>query len=105
MDFPLTDLNLTPYVSKLQREKPIYDLFAVANHEGYLGAGHYYAYTKHRLNQLWYSCDDDLVSKMKRDEDVVTAEAYILFYSKMTVNEFARQTLSEPGLWPHMIEK
>ena len=29
VDFPLNDLDLTPYVSKLQREKPIYDLFAV----------------------------------------------------------------------------
>ena len=105
MDFPLSDLNLTPYVSKLQREKPIYDLFAVANHEGFLGAGHYYAYAKHRLNQLWYSFDDDSVAKMKREDDVVSAEAYILFYSKMTVDEFARQTLSEPSLWPHMVNK
>ncbi len=81
---------MTPYVSKLQRDKPIYDLFAVANHEGYMGAGHYYAYTKHRLNQLWYSFDDVSVHKVKREEEVVTPEAYILFYSKMTVDEFAR---------------
>lgn len=105
VDFPLSDLNLTPYVSKLQREKPIYDLFAVAYHEGYLGAGHYYAYTKHRHTRLWYSFDDESVYKIKREEDVVTADAYILFYSKMTVDAFARQTLSEPGMWPHMINK
>jgi ubiquitin C-terminal hydrolase len=28
----------------------VYDLFAVVNHEGYLGGGHYYAFTKHRQN-------------------------------------------------------
>eukprot|EP00347_Sterkiella_histriomuscorum_P003013 403365930 len=102
VDFPLHNLNLTPYVSKLQREKPIYDLFAVSNHEGYLGGGHYYAFTKHRQNQLWYSFDDDIVKRIS-DEKVTSAGAYILFYSKMTVDEFARQTLSEPGLWPHIV--
>ena len=30
VNFPIKNLNLTPYVSKLQRDKPIYDLFAVA---------------------------------------------------------------------------
>ena len=48
VDFPLKNLDLTPYVSRLQRDKPVYDLFAVVNHEGYLGGGHYYAFTKHR---------------------------------------------------------
>jgi ubiquitin C-terminal hydrolase len=47
VDFPHKNLNLTPYVSKLQREMPIYDLFAVCNHEGYLSGGHYYAFAKH----------------------------------------------------------
>lgn len=30
VNFPVNNLDLTPYVSKLQREKPIYDLFAIA---------------------------------------------------------------------------
>jgi ubiquitin C-terminal hydrolase len=51
VDFPLKNLDLSLYVSKLQREKPIYDLFAVCNHEGFLGGGHYYSYTKHRHSQ------------------------------------------------------
>ena len=61
VDFRLKNLDLTPYVSKLQREKPIYDLFAVANHEGYLEGGHYYAYAKHRHSQLWYYYNDEIV--------------------------------------------
>lgn len=89
VDFPIDDLDLTPYVSKLQREKPIYDLFAVSNHDGYLGGGHYYAYTKNRQNHGWYSFNDDIVRRIST-ERVVSEGAYILFYSKMTVDEFAR---------------
>ncbi len=29
VDFPLKNLDLTPHVSRLQRDKPVYDLFAV----------------------------------------------------------------------------
>jgi ubiquitin C-terminal hydrolase len=90
VDFPLKNLDLTPYVSKLQRAKPIYDLFAVVNHEGYLGGGHYYSYTKHRMDQFWYYFNDEQVSKIKKEESVVSADAYILFYSKMSVDEFCR---------------
>lgn len=103
VDFPLKNLDLTPYVSRLQRDKPVYDLFAVVNHEGYLGGGHYYAFTKHRQNHQWYYFNDEMVNSLKREDSIVTADAYILFYSKMSVDEFCRQTLTEPGLWPHMI--
>ena len=34
IDFPLKNLDLSPYVSRLQREKPIYDLFAVTVRKG-----------------------------------------------------------------------
>ena len=44
-----------------------------------------------------------MVNSLKREDSIVTADAYILFYSKMSVDEFCRQTLTEPGLWPHMI--
>jgi ubiquitin carboxyl-terminal hydrolase 8 len=105
VDFPIKNLDLTPNVSKLQRDKPIYDLFAVCNHEGFLGGGHYYAYTKHRHNQSWYQFNDEIVTLIKKESDIVSADAYILFYSKMSVDEFCRQTLSEPGLWPHIIKE
>ena len=46
-----------------------------------------------------------MVKKITLDDNVVTREAYILFYSKMSVDEFFRQTLSEPGHWPHIVIK
>ena len=59
-------------------------------HEGFLGGGHYYARTKHRKTMLWNSFDDDIVSQCKIEEDVVSADAYILFYSKMSPDEIYR---------------
>jgi len=61
VDFPLKNLDLTPHVSRLQRDKPVYDLFAIGNHEGYLGGGHYYSFTKSRLDNNWYFFDDEMV--------------------------------------------
>jgi len=36
IEFPMNNLDLSPYVSSPQRETPMYDLFAVANHSGSL---------------------------------------------------------------------
>jgi ubiquitin carboxyl-terminal hydrolase 4/11/15 len=47
IDFPLENLDMTPFVlSKHQKEnsKLIYDCFAVSNHFGGVGGGHYTAY-------------------------------------------------------------
>lgn len=72
------------------------------NHEGFLGGGHYYTCTKHRHSKGWYEFNDEIVTRVRREEKLVSADAYILFYSKMSVDEFCRQTLTEPGLWPHI---
>jgi hypothetical protein len=44
-----------------------------------------------------------VVQPVVNEQNVITAEAYILFYSKMSVDEFCRQTLSEPSMWPHIL--
>ncbi len=46
MDFPLQGLDLTPYVLHTQSVQPMYDLYAVSNHYGSLGGGHYTAYAR-----------------------------------------------------------
>lgn len=57
----------------------MYDLYAVCNHQGVLGGGHYYAFA---LNQGQWRCyNDNHVSKM-RERDVVTPSAYLLFYRR-----------------------
>ncbi len=46
MDFPLHGLDLQPYLLTQPPVPPLYDCFAVSNHYGSLGGGHYTAYAK-----------------------------------------------------------
>ncbi|KAJ3114088.1 hypothetical protein HDU96_002583 [Phlyctochytrium bullatum] len=98
VDFPVTGLDLTDVVKgKRARRKMessqhnetehssgvdpdqkttsnneesfVYDLFAVSNHFGGLGGGHYTAYAKNPLDEQWYNFDDSHVAKV--DEDSV----------------------------------
>ena len=43
-------------------EPLLYDLFAVDNHFGGLGGGHYTAYAKNELDGKWHNYDDSRVS-------------------------------------------
>ena len=36
--------------------------------------------------------------------ELVTKNAYLLFYAKTSVDYFMRQTLSAPHLWPHLVK-
>jgi ubiquitin carboxyl-terminal hydrolase 4/11/15 len=46
-------------------EDNVYDLFAVANHFGGLGGGHYTAYALNHIDQKWYNFDDSRVSEIQ----------------------------------------
>ncbi|XP_041587548.1 inactive ubiquitin carboxyl-terminal hydrolase 50 [Vulpes lagopus] len=78
--YPLTNLDLTPYICPVFRKHPKYNLCAVVNHFGDLDGGHYTAFCKNSVTQAWYSFDDTRVSEIP-DTSVQTATAYLLFYS------------------------
>nr|XP_042701606.1 inactive ubiquitin carboxyl-terminal hydrolase 50 [Chrysemys picta bellii] len=78
--YPLSNLDLSPYIYPLFRKNPKYNLCAVVNHFGYLDGGHYTAFCKHTLSQNWYSFDDAQVSEIPQ-ASVQSAAAYLLFYS------------------------
>ncbi|ELV10629.1 inactive ubiquitin carboxyl-terminal hydrolase 50 isoform X2 [Tupaia chinensis] len=78
--YPLTNLDLTPYICPVARKHPKYSLCAVVNHFGDLDGGHYTAFCKNSVTQAWYSFDDTRVSEIP-DSSVQTATAYLLFYS------------------------
>jgi ubiquitin C-terminal hydrolase len=92
IDFPLKGLDLTERVSHwTDEEKPIYDCFAVSNHFGGLGGGHYTAYC---LNDdgSWAYYDDSRVTTNVDPKDVVSPAAYCLYYRRRDVQsgeEFA----------------
>ena len=64
IEFPQVDLDLTDRVGDKKwvadergGEKLIYDLFAVDNHYGGLGGGHYTAYAQNFVDGKWYYFD------------------------------------------------
>lgn len=64
--------------------KPVlYDLYAVTNHFGGLGGGHYTAFAKNKFDNQWYNFDDSNVSVVSNPEQaIITTAAYVLFYKK-----------------------
>lgn len=55
VDFPVEGLDLTSRVAMQEDGKsPIYDLFAVDNHYGGLGGGHYTAFAQNFVDKSWY---------------------------------------------------
>ena len=65
---------------------PVYDLYAVSNHYGGLGGGHYTAYCRMPDDGKWYTFDDSSVAEM-REESVKSPAAYVLFYRRRGMRE------------------
>ena len=81
VDFPLDGLNMRPFVlSKEQQDNSslIYDCYAVSNHYGGVGGGHYTAFGKNPLTGKWYSFNDS--SCQQTDRRIVSESAYNIFY-------------------------
>jgi ubiquitin C-terminal hydrolase len=60
-------------------DEPIYELYAVSNHFGGMGGGHYTAFAKN--GNKWYDFNDSSVSH-KSENDVCNKSAYMLFYKR-----------------------
>ena len=52
--YPYSQWDLKPHVQSQGGVYPIYDLYAVSNHMGSLGGGHYTALALNRFDDLWY---------------------------------------------------
>ncbi|KAH7289863.1 hypothetical protein KP509_30G021800 [Ceratopteris richardii] len=83
VSYPLEGLDLTDYLAATPRRQYYphgarYDLYAVCNHSGSLGYGHYTAQCKD-ADGLWYSFNDSSVSTLS-EPSIVSSSAYILFY-------------------------
>ncbi|KAI9173105.1 hypothetical protein H9P43_007236 [Blastocladiella emersonii ATCC 22665] len=59
----------------------VYELYAVTNHYGGIGGGHYTAYAHSLGDHQWYEFDDSRVSPVSAD-DVITRASYVLFYRR-----------------------
>ncbi|GAX80199.1 hypothetical protein CEUSTIGMA_g7637.t1 [Chlamydomonas eustigma] len=81
VEFPLKGLDLSRYLLRTQGVPPIYDCYAVSNHYGGMGGGHYTAYCKLPSEDKWYSFDDSHVSEVEESQ-VTGSAAYVLFYRR-----------------------
>ncbi|MBA0563990.1 hypothetical protein Golob_008949 [Gossypium lobatum] len=81
VNFPIHDLDLSKYVMSKDGQSYLYELYAISNHYGGLGGGHYTAYAKLIDENRWYHFDDSHVSAVN-ESDIKTSAAYLLFYKR-----------------------
>uniref|UniRef100_A0A3Q2E6S8 Ubiquitin carboxyl-terminal hydrolase n=1 Tax=Cyprinodon variegatus TaxID=28743 RepID=A0A3Q2E6S8_CYPVA len=82
VSFPLEGLDLQPFLAKdSSAQTTSYDLLSVICHHGTASSGHYIAYCRNDVNNLWYEFDDQSVTEVS-ESCVQNAEAYVLFYKK-----------------------
>ncbi len=96
VDFPLASFDMSRHcASRTEKDgfthnhvPAIYDLFAVTNHYGRLGAGHYTAFARSwnertGISEDWCLFDDSNVRPVPNANDaIVTPAAYVLFYRR-----------------------
>lgn len=78
--FPIEGLDISKYALN---SSGTYDLYAISNHFGSLGGGHYTAYCKNPIDEKWYNFDDSSVTSVKNPIETLTnPSAYVLFYRR-----------------------
>ena len=80
INFPIENLDMGKYICGPDKEHSKYDLFAVSQHYGGCGGGHYTAVCKN-IDGNWYSYNDSSVSSTSASS-AITSAAYVLFYRR-----------------------
>jgi ubiquitin carboxyl-terminal hydrolase 4/11/15 len=81
IDFPIDNLDMKNIMIGPDKDHSVYDLFAVSQHYGSTGFGHYTAVCKN--DGKWFSYDDSSCSETT-PESCLTSAAYVLFYRRRT---------------------
>ena len=86
VDFP-DELDMAPYCVNAELTRTKYRLFAVSNHSGGMGGGHYYTYAKGGVGSAeerkWFEYNDSSVTGPMDEKRVRTGAAYVLFYERI----------------------
>lgn len=113
VDFPVEGLDLSGKVGFPEDKSLVYDLFAVDNHYGGLGGGHYTATAQNFFDKQWYDYNgkhkswrttivkikhlhrtDSSVSRTS-GQAAVTKAAYLLFYRRRAEHPLGPKSLQE----------
>ena len=81
VEFPINNLDLKDFVIGPDKDHSKYDLYAVSQHYGSTGGGHYTALCKN--NGQWFSYNDSYCHSTS-ESDALTSAAYVLFYRRQT---------------------
>jgi len=89
VDFPFEGLDMAPYLAEyggdVEKQDTLFDLFAVTNHHGAMGFGHYTAFAARQMEipgpVRWFEFDDSSVTEVAPN-DVQTTSAYVLYYKR-----------------------
>jgi len=86
VNFPLTNLNMTKYISKEKADSNnyIYDCYAINYHTGNIDGGHYYSAVKN-LDGNWYNANDGNMSRYNDTSQLVNNDAYTIFYTRKMI--------------------
>ncbi len=80
-----------------QGDETTYELYGVCNHHGQdLQGGHYTAYCRNPTDGHWYFFDD-INTRRISESDIVTKDAYILFYQKSSLSASSSSSSSSSG--------
>ena len=82
LQFPLENLDLSPFTIGYKEQSYVYDLYGICNHSGNVFGGHYTSFIKN-ANGKWYHFDDNNVTEVDVN-NLITPKAYCLFYRKKT---------------------
>jgi len=86
VNFPINDFDIAEFVSGPHDHTLKYDLYAISNHFGSLGGGHYTAFVRNRNSpDEWLCCDDGSVTPTSKSS-LVSQAAYVLFYVRQDVS-------------------
>jgi ubiquitin C-terminal hydrolase len=83
VSFPLSQLDLSPFVVGYHKEQYVYECYGICNHYGNHLDGHYTAFVKVQSSGKWFHCNDHIIQEVLHPERMVTPYAYCLFYRRM----------------------
>ena len=98
VEVPIDKLDINKYCFETRQNHRTYDLYAVIEHYGSLGGGHYIAYCKNNLSDKWFKFDDNKVTYIVDIKDVIDKRNCYMFFYQISINKSEFNNIEVPIL-------